>query len=340
MINRLIQISKKPPKLPMGQETSDTSSSIDISSFYIQFNDYEKLEDLGKGGFGGVYKAQHIPTGKIVAMKTLRPDIASDEQRIYYNREVYALATLNHPAILPLIGFTPFDEPNGPSIVMPLMTASVQRYINLERNNRAPHEWTPTRKHIILMGIAVGMAFMHSQNWIHRDLKPDNVLLDDSLEPRISDFGLAKFIENGITISQSNQHGTTVYMAPEYFNEERVSTKVDVYAFGMMMFTMLSGLDPFPNAMNRFYLMGRIAKGIRPQIPKTVRAPYVELIKKCWATVPDERPDFKDIMVWFGEERFLEGLVIRVVSEYQNRVYYVDQSVKVSDALIREERQR
>jgi serine/threonine protein kinase len=246
--------------------TSKSSCEIDISQFYIQRNDYEKLENIGKGGF---------------AIKTFDSDTTNDEQRKYYDRECLVLATMNHLIILPLIGFTPFDEPNGPSIVMPLMKTSVQHYINLEKHNKTPIEWTRTRKHIILMGVAVGMAFLHSEKWIHRDLTPNNVLLDDSLEPRIADFGLAKFMENGLTISQSNPKGTVQYMAPEIFNGEQISTKVDVYSFGMMMFTVLSGLDPFPNVKNQMALMLKVGKGERPQIPETVRAPYAEIIRHC-----------------------------------------------------------
>jgi serine/threonine-protein kinase len=176
--------------------TIQSSCDIDIPTFYIQINDYEKLKHIGKGGFASVYSAQHKLTHELVAIKTFDSDTSNnDEQREYYNRECRALATLNHQTILPLRGFTPFDESNGPSIVMSLMKTSVQRYINLERNNKTPIEWTPTRKHIVLMGIAVGMALMHSNKWIHRDLKPDNVLLDDSLEPRIGDFGLAKLFD-------------------------------------------------------------------------------------------------------------------------------------------------
>jgi serine/threonine protein kinase len=183
VIKILFQISEKPPNLVMSRSTAESSRDIDLSRFHIQLNDYQRLKDIGNGGFAGVYSARHKLTDELIAVKVLNPGTTNDEQRRYYNREVYALATLNHPTILPLIGFTPFDEPNGPSIVMPLMKASVQHYINLERTNKTPNEWTRTRKHIILMGVAVGMAFLHSQKWIHRDLKPDNVLLDDFLKP-------------------------------------------------------------------------------------------------------------------------------------------------------------
>jgi serine/threonine protein kinase len=121
------------------------------------------LEKIGKGGFGGVYRAQHQLTHELVAMKTLNLDTTDDKQREYYHREICALATFKHPTILPLIGCTPFNQPDGLSIVMPLMKTSVQHYINLERNNKTPTEWTPTRKHIILIGIAVGMMLIHKE---------------------------------------------------------------------------------------------------------------------------------------------------------------------------------
>jgi serine/threonine protein kinase len=82
---------------------------------------------------------------ELVAVKTLNPvTTINDEQRRFYDREVHALATLNHPTILPLTGFTPVDELDGPSIVIPLMKGSVQHYINLDKTNKTPKEWTRT----------------------------------------------------------------------------------------------------------------------------------------------------------------------------------------------------
>jgi serine/threonine protein kinase len=149
--------------------------------------DYEMSKKIGGGAFGGVHSARQKSTGAIVAMKVLHPDVSDDRQRESFRREVVLLATLHHPAILPLIGCTPFDSPKGPVIVTPLMAGSVESSIESENRGERPALWTRTQKHIVLLGIAAGMAFMHGRRAIHRDLKPANVLLDGACEPRIAD---------------------------------------------------------------------------------------------------------------------------------------------------------
>jgi hypothetical protein len=175
----------------------------DLSAFYVRMSDYERGEDIAKGKFCAVYCVRHKKTRDAVAVKRLHPNTEDDRRRLEYEREITILATIHHPTILSLVGCTPFDEPDGPSILTPLMRSSVQQYIELERKGKAPPEWTPTRKHIVLLGTAMGMAFMHEKNVIHRDLKPVNLLLDANNEPVVGDFGFSKFAESGTTISQS-----------------------------------------------------------------------------------------------------------------------------------------
>ena len=192
-----------------------SNDSPNVSGFYVDPNNYERLEKVAKGGFGTVYRARCKSTNEIVAMKELDVDADDPQQRQLYEREVGILANVRHPALLPLHGCTPFSS--KPVIMTPFMgRGSCGKYVDLESRSLCPDEWTPTRKHIILYGVATGMCHMHEQRLIHRDLKPDNVLLDDNLEPKITDFGLSKFVQPGATKFQTIKGGTGPYMAPEF----------------------------------------------------------------------------------------------------------------------------
>jgi serine/threonine protein kinase len=98
---------------------------------------------------------------------------------------------------MPLHGCTPFDDENGPAMFTPLMKSSLHQCIDFKRRENALRIETSTQKHIVLLGIASRMAFMHENRVIHRDLKPANVLLDDACEPHVADFGLSKFVGRG-----------------------------------------------------------------------------------------------------------------------------------------------
>jgi serine/threonine protein kinase len=273
------------------------------------------IKRIAHGEFGCVYSARHKTTGQVVAIKELFPD---PHQQELYIREVKMLGTLRHPCILRLYGCTPVDE--NPTIVTPLMAASVQTYIDAERQALAPAFWTATQKHIVLLGIASGMSFMHDQRCIHRDLKPANILLDEACEPYIADFGFSRFVERGKSLAQATMRGTPYYMAPEILSDDAYNFKVDVYSFGIMMFVIMTALDPYPNLQNQLALARQVMNGKRPTIPPDVSRAYADLMEKCWATEIELRPSFKEIVSVLGDERFLEGLDIDSIKAYQARV--------------------
>jgi serine/threonine protein kinase len=297
--------------------------SCDLSQFHIQLDDYVQLEKIGSGTYGDVYSARHTTTGDIVAIKEVRCDFGDPRSAQMFEREVQILATARHPALLGLCGFTPFaaDRTHSATIVIPFMpNGSVDDMLKLERMKKAPARWTPTRKHIVLFGIASGMLFMHENRLIHRDLKPANVLLDANFEPRIADFGFSKFVEPGRSQEQSTHGGTPPFMAPEIFMDPEFNFKVDVYAFGILMYMIVTGLEPYPDIKRAAMLTHKVIEGKRPLLPDSVSRPFASLIRRCWEKDPNLRPTFKEIVDRLGEEEFLHDVDRALFTDYRFRI--------------------
>jgi serine/threonine protein kinase len=144
--------------------------------------------------------------------------VSDDRDKHFFEHEVHILATLGHPALLSLQGYTPFvrNPEHLPSIFTPLMPrGSLDDILKLDRLGQATPEWTWTRKMMILLGVALGMMCMHERRVIHRDLKSANILLDENFDRKIGDFGLSKFVEPGRSLYQTMSVGTAQFMAPE-----------------------------------------------------------------------------------------------------------------------------
>jgi len=153
---------------------------------------------------------------------------------------------------------------------------------------------TLQRKHDICLGVAYGMLYLHDNHFIHRDLKPGNILLDDEFTPYIADMGIAKYQNQTKTMTL---RGTALYLSPESILSGKFGKKTDVYAYGITLCELFTGKVPFESvkASNVHKLMIEIAmEGLRPEMPHF--SPIVPLLNQCMVTEPKLRPTFAEIV--------------------------------------------
>ena len=215
----------------------------------ININDFERLERIGFGTFAKVFKVKEEKTGNIYAAKVIKSDSdkLSEDEKNCFKREIKIMFLLNHPVILKIHGFSPVNFSHKPqsTIIMEYESnGCLEDIMELERKGNSLKGWDSTKMHINIYGIALGMEYMHSLNIIHRDLKPANILEDDYLFPKICDFGLAKQLHQNpdsmTLISKQGLKGTPAYLAPEVILNEINTKASDVYAFGVMVYEMVS----------------------------------------------------------------------------------------------------
>ncbi|KAK4492416.1 hypothetical protein RD792_003221 [Penstemon davidsonii] len=192
-------------------------------------------EELGRGAFGIVYKGD-VPDGSkaIVAVKKL-DRVAQDTEK-EFRAEVNAIGQTHHKNLVRLIGFC--DE--GPNRLLVYEYMSNGTLADFIFNNLKP-SWNLRTQ--IAMGVARGLTYLHeecSNQIIHCDIKPQNILLDEYYNARISDFGLAKLLMINQSRTLTNIRGTKGYVAPEWFRNTQITAKVDVYSFGVLLLEIIS----------------------------------------------------------------------------------------------------
>src|ERR1700691_4812466 len=215
---------------------------------------YEILVPLGAGGMGEVYRARDTRLGRDVALKILPESFARDSDRLHrFEQEARAVATLNHPNILAIHDIGQHDEGQNnasPFLVSELLEGESLRAA-LDRGA------LPQRKTIEYgVQIAYGLAAAHDKGIVHRDLKPENIFVTKDGRIKILDFGLAKLAQRAginpdeVTLTASHTTagmgmGTASYMAPEQVRGEGADPRTDIFAFGAVLYEMLSGARAF-----------------------------------------------------------------------------------------------
>jgi serine/threonine protein kinase len=285
-------------------------------------NEFTFVRNLGSGAFGDVSLYRHNVSRAEYAVKTIMTWDPTSRSYTDLVRELTILKDAHHHAVLGLEGFIHPEGPLAkPSIVLPFMTnGSLAKIVNQAQAGRID-AWTYTAKYIAIYGSALGMEYLHSLGVIHRDLKPENVLLDSNYDPKITDFGLSKVVKPGTTVEQSIFGGTMWYQAPEIMQSNKhYSQKVDVYAFGIMMFVVFTGLEPFDKKATHWIHANRVLiQGIRPTIPKTIPERIAELMRCCWDGAPETRLTFEQVVRDLESAECLRGVDMQAFRAYQVR---------------------
>ncbi|XP_010531422.1 PREDICTED: protein BRASSINOSTEROID INSENSITIVE 1-like [Tarenaya hassleriana] len=269
---------------------------------------------IGSGGFGDVYKAQ-LKDGSIVAIKKLIHVSGQGDRE--FTAEMETIGKIKHRNLVPLLGYCKVKEER-------LLVYEYMKYGSLEDVLHDPKKagvklnWEARRK--IAIGAARGLAFLHHNcipHIIHRDMKSSNVLLDDNLEARVSDFGMARLMSAMDThLSVSTLAGTPGYVPPEYYQSFRCSTKGDVYSYGVVLLELLTGKRPTDSAdFGDNNLVGwvkqhaklRISDVFDPEVMKEDPGLEMELLQHlkvacaCLDDRPWRRPTMIQVMAMFKE---------------------------------------
>uniref|UniRef100_A0A2C9UJ58 Protein kinase domain-containing protein n=1 Tax=Manihot esculenta TaxID=3983 RepID=A0A2C9UJ58_MANES len=216
------------------------------------------LEIIGRGGCGEVYKAE-LPgsNGKLIAIKKIvqpprdAAELTDEDSKLLNKKmrqirsEINTVGQIRHRNLLPLLAH--ISRPDCHYLVYEFMkNGSLQDVLNQVSEGNRELDWLA--RHRIALGVASGLEYLHinhSERIIHRDLKPANILLDDDMEARIADFGLAKAMPDAKThVTTSNVAGTVGYIAPEYHQTLKFTDKCDIYSFGVLLGVLVIGKLP------------------------------------------------------------------------------------------------
>ncbi|KAL1569569.1 protein kinase superfamily [Salvia divinorum] len=276
---------------------------------------------IGSGGFGDVYKAQ-LKDGSVVAIKKLIHVSGQGDRE--FTAEMETIGKIKHRNLVPLLGYCRVGDER-------LLVYEYMKYGSLEdvlhdrRKAGISLNWSARRK--IAIGAARGLAFLHHNcipHIIHRDMKSSNVLLDENLEARVSDFGMARLMSAMDThLSVSTLAGTPGYVPPEYYQSFRCSTKGDVYSYGVVLLELLTGRKPTDspdfgdnNLVGWVKLVAKtkVSDVFDPLLLKEDPALEIELLQHltvacaCLEDRPWKRPTIIQVMAMFKEIQAGSGL--------------------------------
>ncbi|XP_074579918.1 RAF-like serine/threonine-protein kinase 24 [Curcuma longa] len=279
----------------------DTSTEVPSLRNLQRINneDLEELRELGAGTFGTVYHGKW--RGTDVAIKRINRSYfighSSQTEKMIsgFWREVGILSKLHHPNVVAFYGVVMDEQGGTMATVTEYMTHGSLKHV-LRRKER---HLDFRKRLLIAMDVAIGMEYLHSRNVVHFDLKCDNLLvnLKDSSRPicKVCDFGLSKMKLH--TMVSGGVRGTLPWMAPEllYISSNKVSEKIDVYSFGIVMWEILTGKEPYEDMHYGEVIGGLLHNTLRPTVPDSCDKDWRVLMEQCWAVDPEQRPTFTQI---------------------------------------------
>ncbi|XP_056854708.1 G-type lectin S-receptor-like serine/threonine-protein kinase SD1-1 [Raphanus sativus] len=288
---------------------------LDIKTIYMATDDFSYINFLGRGGFGPVYKGK-LEDGQEIAVKRLCEN--SGQGVVEFKNEVKLIAKLQHRNLVRLLGCCIQGEER--MLIYEYMPNKSLDFFIFDERRRRELDWK--KRSNIIYGIARGLLYLHQDSRlriIHRDLKAGNVLLDNDMNPKISDFGLAKSFGGDQSESSTNRVvGTYGYMPPEYAIDGHFSVKSDVFSFGVLVLEIITGKTNrgFHHADHDLNLLGHVWKlwveDRAIEVPEEdlleetcvvseiLRCIHVALL--CVQQKPEDRPNMASVVLMFGSD--------------------------------------
>ncbi|XP_034678688.1 G-type lectin S-receptor-like serine/threonine-protein kinase At4g27290 isoform X2 [Vitis riparia] len=287
---------------------------FDLAALLSATNNFSSDNKLGEGGFGPVYKGI-MQEGQEIAVKRLSKN--SRQGLNEFKNEVESIAKLQHRNLVKLLGCC--IHGNERMLIYEYMPNKSLDFFIFDPMPGVVLDWP--KRFVIINGVARGLLYLHQDSRlrvIHRDLKAENVLLDNEMSPKISDFGLARSLGGNETEARTTRvAGTLGYMSPEYATEGLYSTKSDVYSFGVLMLEIVTGKrnrgffhpDHRYNLLGHawtLYMEGRSLELINPSMGDTsnlseaLRSINVGLL--CVQHFPNDRPSMHSVVLMLGSE--------------------------------------
>ncbi len=257
--------------------------------------EYRVESKLGEGGFGSVYRAVHPLIGKTAAVKVLNRQYSSSPQMVSrFIAEARAVNQIRHRNIIDIFSFGSLEDGRQYYVMELLEGMPCDRYIE-QRGRLSPEDAIP-----ILRGIARALDAAHATGIAHRDLKPENIFLvfddDGGVFPKLLDFGIAKLLGDAGMSSHKTRTGTPMgtphYMSPEQCRGKNIDHRTDIYSFGVLAHSMLTGQVPFDGDDVMDILFKQINEkaprmsSVRPDLPAALDAPVLQMLEKDPAARP------------------------------------------------------
>ncbi len=248
-----------------------------------EINGYRLESLVGVGAMAAVYRA-HSPDGRVVALKLIKPQYASNDTfRRRFAREVWIARSIRHPRVVELLDV---GEASG----MPYLVARFVEGGSLQ-DKLAREVWLDVRTTVgICLQVAEGLQTLHEAGMIHRDVKPANILLGRDGEAYITDFGLAKDGDGTLLTGTGETLGSLQYMAPEQIRGETVTAATDTYSLGCVAYECLAGRSPFADRQAIAILWAHLNQDAPDTDRAGVSAELNDALKSALRKEPAERP--------------------------------------------------
>ncbi len=269
--------------------------SLSGFNFFIKFSELKFVQKIGEGGFGQVFLG--LWNGKYVAIKKFntKEKHSGKNSLNKFIKEINVISNLRHPNVVLYIGAS-INKNEYYMITEFILRGSLFDYLHVHKN-----KLSETEQLNIAYEVAIALRYLHSRKINHCDLKSSNILLDESMKIKVSDFGLSRL--NNIFLGSNNKGriGTSHWMPPEIMKAQKYEESADVFSYGMIIWEMIMGEIPY-YGLTPNQIIGLVADCRKiVEIPKFGHSALLKIMKNCLLYEPKMRPNFDHIIKYLDE---------------------------------------